>query len=291
AAVTTSVLGRFGVADMDDVDWSDQVNTPFRAVLRRPRLVRAAHRHGLDVAVHTVNGPRRMRQVLDAGVDAVSTDRPVRLDRVLAGRGQRRQRDERLAAPTQWSVRAPDQAWLATRFRTGGRLSTAGAQASRWQWVSVQTRGRNGWRTWQRRVTDRHGRLSTTLWLGRDLPMRFRADGEGARPAVASRTHHVDGRRMPSNATLRGPQRLRESRTARLRVQWFADDGRAVSGPVRLYKHESDGDWDRIRSARLTDGRHAFRVRPGAGARYRLSARRGWWWRGDGDRHRIVRRG
>lgn len=82
-AVTTSVLGRVPPGGMHEYSWADQVNVTFRSVLRRPSLVRAAHRHGLVLAVHTVNGARPMRRVARAGVDAVSTDRPSRLDRVL----------------------------------------------------------------------------------------------------------------------------------------------------------------------------------------------------------------
>jgi glycerophosphoryl diester phosphodiesterase len=85
-AVQTSVLGDVAPGDMHRYSWADQVNIPYGDVLRRPSLVRAAHRQGIEVSVHTVNGRRTMRKVVRKGVDAVSTDWPGRLNDVLEGR-------------------------------------------------------------------------------------------------------------------------------------------------------------------------------------------------------------
>lgn len=54
--------------------------------LLTPRFVRAARSVGVRVDVWTVNDPARMREVLDLGADAVMTDRPGELAKVLAGR-------------------------------------------------------------------------------------------------------------------------------------------------------------------------------------------------------------
>lgn len=40
-----------------------------------PRLISAAHRHGVEVHVWTVNDPDRMRRLVDMGVDGIVTDR------------------------------------------------------------------------------------------------------------------------------------------------------------------------------------------------------------------------
>lgn len=40
-----------------------------------PRLIAAAHRCGVEVHVWTVNDPRRMRELVDLGVDGIVTDR------------------------------------------------------------------------------------------------------------------------------------------------------------------------------------------------------------------------
>jgi glycerophosphoryl diester phosphodiesterase len=56
-------------------------------VIRR-RFVEAVHAAGKQVHVWTVNDPRRMRRLLDVGVDGIITDRPDLLDGVLAERSE-----------------------------------------------------------------------------------------------------------------------------------------------------------------------------------------------------------
>ncbi len=51
-----------------------------------PRFVDAAHHHGIQVHVWTIDDPARMRELLDAGVDAIITDLPDVLLEVLAKR-------------------------------------------------------------------------------------------------------------------------------------------------------------------------------------------------------------
>ena len=46
---------------------------PIRVVT--PSLVRAAHRHGVEVHVWTVNDPDDMRRLVGQGIDGVVTDR------------------------------------------------------------------------------------------------------------------------------------------------------------------------------------------------------------------------
>ncbi|UNO43461.1 glycerophosphodiester phosphodiesterase family protein [Streptomyces sp. MST-110588] len=52
-----------------------------------PLFLRAAHAHGLQVHVWTVNDARQMESLLDLGVDGIMTDRIETLRTVLAGRG------------------------------------------------------------------------------------------------------------------------------------------------------------------------------------------------------------
>jgi glycerophosphoryl diester phosphodiesterase len=53
-----------------------------------PRFIEAAHSRGVRVDVWTINDEKEMRRLLDLGVDAVMTDEPEILSRVLAERAQ-----------------------------------------------------------------------------------------------------------------------------------------------------------------------------------------------------------
>lgn len=57
--------------------------TGFRVVTHR--FVRAAHRLGIPVQVWTVNDPAEMRELIDMGVDGITTDRPDILNAVIGG--------------------------------------------------------------------------------------------------------------------------------------------------------------------------------------------------------------
>ena len=52
------------------------------------KLIAAAHAHGLQVHVWTVNTRSEMAELLDLGVDGIITDRPDVLKTVLEERGQ-----------------------------------------------------------------------------------------------------------------------------------------------------------------------------------------------------------
>lgn len=68
----STALVRRALAGIDAL----QVPTRHRRVpIVTPRLIRAAHRLGVEVHVWTVNDPAEMRRLLDLGVDGIVTDR------------------------------------------------------------------------------------------------------------------------------------------------------------------------------------------------------------------------
>ncbi len=66
-----------------------QVPERFRGIpVATARLLRAAHAHGLQIHVWTVNDRAGMTRLLDLGIDGLMTDRPTLLRDVLRSRGQ-----------------------------------------------------------------------------------------------------------------------------------------------------------------------------------------------------------
>lgn len=69
-------------------DLAAQIPVPPGPSRLLPRLIRQAHRHGIQVHAWTVNDPARQRWLLDLGVDAIITDRVDLLRTVLIERRQ-----------------------------------------------------------------------------------------------------------------------------------------------------------------------------------------------------------
>ena len=62
-----------------------QIPTTFRGMkLITPRFVEAAHRHGVQIHVWTIDDPAEMEELAATGVDGIMTDFPDVLLEVLA---------------------------------------------------------------------------------------------------------------------------------------------------------------------------------------------------------------
>ena len=88
AGVTRMRLSSLGMPAGGFVEGAAQVAVRHYGLPVVDRLfVDAAHRHGLEVQVWTVNEEREMERLLDLGVDGLITDRPALLKTVLRRRG------------------------------------------------------------------------------------------------------------------------------------------------------------------------------------------------------------
>jgi glycerophosphoryl diester phosphodiesterase len=268
--------------------WAEQINVNQRKVNRD--LVRRAHTLGLRVTTFVVNSRRGMREVVRAGVDAISTDRPQRLYHLLRKRSrvmpQRRPPSEPVSA--RLSVQSRDRAMLRTRTPVVARVRRDNGGRARWTWVRIQLWTGDHWRTLQRRATGRLGNLETSVRTRQRLRLRVVSERTDwyrrTRPVVRD----IDTRRWPTQVRLFGDRRLRGNESTRLRVHWEAGNGKLITGRARLMARPlADGRWRRVQSVRITNGRDRIRVSPNRDMRYRLIARRGSWWAGDRDGHVI----
>ncbi len=268
--------------------WAEQINVNQRKVNRS--LVRRAHSWGLRVTTYVVNGRSAMRRVVRAGVDAISTDRPERLYRVLRKRSRvmPARRPPTKPASASLSVQSRDRAMLRTRVPVVARVRGQDGSRARWTWVRIQLRTQNGWRTLQRRVTGRLGDLNTSVRTRQRLRLRVVSERTDWFRRTSPVVREIVTRRWPTQVRLFGDRRLRGDDATRLRVHWEDRKGRSISGRAKLLaRPRSGGQWRTVRTVRINGGNERIRVSPNRDTRYRLQARRGSWWAGDTDGHVI----
>lgn len=285
------LLGRADSTDLDAYPFADNVQLRHDTVTRA--YVEEAHARPVPVRVGawTVNDVARMSELVDLGVDAVSTDRPDLLRTFL----QRRQalfRSDRWPAgsderPT-WTLRTPRSALVGTRFRVSGSLTTGDGSPARWQWAAVQSRVDGTWRTLQERATDADGSFTTTVAARRGgLRLRVVSLPGGDFPVARSSARDVTVRRHSTRLRLTGDTTVRAGARAAMQVRWRAESGRAVTGRAVL-RRWSGGRWVRLREVRVTDGRRRVVVRPRRTTRYQVVGLGGSWYVGDRDGHRVL---
>jgi len=289
-------VGALGGYDPSNFGWLDQINVHHSKL--QPAEVDRAHRAGVQVSTFVVDSRDQMEAMLDMGVDAISTNRPRLLNDVLEERGRQMPRrryeaDGATQVGSAWSVRAPARALLATRIPVRTTFTDSGGEPVRWSWVTLQTRHSGAWHDIQRLATDRNGKVSTSLWLRRDIRVRWVPSGESPAGSEPSTAAAIDGRRAATVVRLDGRGRTRKGSFVRLSVRWGSENDRQVSGRSTLWHRPRGADkWRRIRVGRVSDGDRTYWVRPRRTTRYQVRTARGWWWRGDRDNHRVVvRRG
>ncbi len=288
----TVPVGALGAYEQSDLDWLDQINVHYTQLDRDE--VGRAHDVGVQVSTFVVNGKDDMETMLDTGVDAISTDRPRLLHDVLVERGLAMPHptyDARRASlsGTAWQVSAPESARLATRVPVSASLADESGRPVRWSWTTLETYYQGSWHPIQHRATGADGQVSTSLWLRRDVKVRWVPSQEAPTGAGPSAAERIDGVKAPTVARLGGPHRIRKGARARLTLRWHNDLGRPVTGRAALWARPRGADhWSRLRTRRVTKGYRTFTVRPRRTVRYQVRAAPGWWWRGDRNLHRVV---
>ncbi|MGH3356618.1 MAG: glycerophosphodiester phosphodiesterase, partial [Nocardioidaceae bacterium] len=278
-------VGELGGYDPSDFDWLDQINVNHSTLT--PEELDRAHSAGVQVSVFVVDTRDRMEAMSDMGVDAISTNRPRLLNDVLTERGRTMlhpQYDAERATRvgSAWSASAPSDSLLATRVPVRTTFRDSQGAPVRWTWVTLQTYHSGSWHNIQRRATDLNGKVSTSLWLRRDIKVRW-VPRRGSPPnAEASLARKIDGRRADTVVRLGGPDTARRGDRVRLAVRWRSENHRRVSGPATLWSRPRGAEqWSRIRTGQVTNGDSTFRVRARRTTRYQVRAAGGWWWRGD----------
>jgi glycerophosphoryl diester phosphodiesterase len=201
------VIGTLGAASPDKLDayasWgADQINVHYRDVTAQH--VNRAHSLGLEVSTYVVNERRVMRRVVDAGVDAISTDYPGPLREVLQAQSRMMQPDGARAVPAQpvataLTVRTPERARMDERVPVSVALTSADGRRARWTWLRVQRRKDGRWVTLQRQVTDRFGRLRTTVSPHRKLRLRVLSEASEWYTRAEPVVRRVVMERVPAN--------------------------------------------------------------------------------------------
>jgi glycerophosphoryl diester phosphodiesterase len=285
-------VGELGGYQTSDFDWLDQINVNHTTLT--PAEVDRAHSAGVQVSVFVVDTRDRMEAMSDMGVDAISTNRPELLNQVLTERGRTMLHPQYEAERASWigsawTADAPREAPLATRVPVRTTFRDSQGAPVRWTWVTLQTYHHGSWHNIQRRATDRNGKVSTSLWLRRDIKVRFVPERDSPPNAEPSRAGRIDARRADTVVRLGGRDRARRGSLVRLSVRWRSEDGRLVSGPSSLWSRQRGADrWSRIRTGTVTNGERTYRVRPRRTTSYQVRADGGWWWHGDRNNHRVV---
>jgi hypothetical protein len=164
-----------------------------------------------------------------------------------------------------WTADAPREAPLATRVPVRTTFRDSQGAPVRWTWVTLQTYHHGSWHNIQRRATDRNGKVSTSLWLRRDIKVRFVPERDSPPNAEPSRAGRIDARRADTVVRLGGRDRARRGSLVRLSVRWRSEDGRLVSGPSSLWSRQRGADrWSRIRTGCAHGARRATRFVPTA---------------------------
>ncbi len=180
---------------------------------------------------------------------------------------------------------APEARHIGTTATVRARLTDAEGAPIADAPVTMERRDRqtDSWVVADDLVTDEDGAVSHDFTV-QPRANRFRAvyAGDETHAPATSEPVGVRGERIDSTITLSGPARVVDERRVRLRIAWQADDGREISGRVRVLSKEAGTKrWSVVRTPRVRQGSASIRVRPRVDTVWRVVGPGSSWHRRD----------
>lgn len=284
------LIGNVASADLGKYSFADNVQLN-QATVTKEYITEAHKPPPVLVGAWTVDDTPRMAELVDLGIDGITTNRPDVLRGFLTSRGLVYQPERWPARKTEtpaWTVWTPRSALIGTRVTVNARLVAADGSPAQWQWAAVQRRVNGRWRTLQFRATDSGGFFSTTVKATLGLRLRVVSAAGGDYPVARSAARSVDVRRYPTKIRLFGQSEITKGARARLEVRWRASDGRRITGTAALGRWMPDGTWRLLKEFTVRDGSRRLYVRPTRTTRFEVRGRQGSWYNGDVDGHRVL---
>ncbi len=277
AAYPDLPLALLGVPTADDMrahPYAVEVDVFYGALDQS--LVEAAHEQGMLVNTWTPNAESDQTAVVEAGVDAVTTDVPAQLRDLLAAQGK-------TWTGTTWppptaaaGVRldGPAETLLGGTIPLRVEVVDADGGPVRWQPVRLQESSGAAWTDLAVVASDAGGVARAALPL-RPPGTQLRAVSGDA----ASAPYVVPGARaQASRLGLLGPGTVVDGSRATLTVQWIAESGRPVDAGVSLYARTGTSDWSLAGSVTTQAGVARVTVRPRVTTSYEVRATSGSWY-------------
>ena len=175
-----------------------------------PELVEHAHATGRVVGTWTPNTGAAMQRAVDLGSDAIATDEPDLLRRLLASLGRAWTGAAWTTSPptARAEVIAPPTALVGGRVRVVGRAATETGVLIPWQPVAFQARVAGVWRTVGTNATDAAGAAVLSLPVTEGMRVRTVSGGRTSTERVVTAVTHpvVLPAGAPRPASLLRPQ-------------------------------------------------------------------------------------
>lgn len=183
---------------------------------------------------------------------------------------------------TTLTLTAPASAYIQTKATVTATLRDADGTGVPQRPVVVESHTGGSWRQVATTTTDAGG-VASYVFIVRPGTNRFRARFAGGDGYAASSGGPVDvrGVKVPTRLVLSGPGRVVDERAVRIGISWTAQDGRMVTGRVRLFsKTRGARAWRLVSRPQVRKGAAAVSVRPRVDTVWRAVGPAGPWFAG-----------